>query len=51
MLSYNKNSVDSKTIVVSKKNYDALKKLGHIGDSFGDVVRVLLSKIDPTFLN
>jgi len=30
--------------VVSKKNYDALKKLGHVGDSFDDVIGVLLTK-------
>jgi len=31
--------------VVSKKNYDALKTLGHVGDSFDDVIGTLLSKI------
>jgi hypothetical protein len=35
-----------KTIVVSKKNYNALKKLGHVGDSFDDVIGALLSKIE-----
>jgi predicted CopG family antitoxin len=33
------------TIVVGKKNYDELKKLGHGGDSFDDVIGALLSKI------
>ena len=45
MLSNNRNNIDHKTIVVSQKNYDELKKLGHVGDSFDDVVGILLSKI------
>ncbi len=45
MLSHNRNSANYKTIVVSKKNYDALKKLGHVGDSFNDVIGAILSKI------
>jgi predicted CopG family antitoxin len=45
MLSYNRNNADHKTIVVSKKNYELLKKLGHVGDSFDDVIGALLSKI------
>ena len=39
------SNISHKTIVVSKKNYDALKKLGHVGDSFDDVIGALLSKI------
>lgn len=39
------SNINHKTIVVSKKNYDGLKKLGHVGDSFDDVIGVLLSKI------
>ena len=34
-----------KTIVVSKKNYDKLKQLGHIGESFNTVVGRLLEKV------
>ncbi len=34
-----------KTIVVSIANYDALKKLGHLGDSSDDVIGAILSKI------
>ena len=34
-----------KTIVVSAENYNSLKKLGHVGDSFNDVIGALLSKI------
>ena len=45
MVTYMSN-MNHKTIVVSKKNYDALKKLGHVGDSFDDVIGVLLSKIE-----
>jgi len=30
--------------VVSKKNYDELKKLGHVGDSYDDVIGAILSK-------
>ncbi len=39
------SNINHKTIVVSKKNYDELKKLGHVGDSFDDVIGVILSKI------
>ena len=39
------SNINHKTIVVSKKNYDALKTLGHVGDSFDDVIGTLLSKI------
>ena len=41
----NTGNTNHKTIVVSKKNYDELKKLGHVEDSFDDVIGVLLSKI------
>jgi predicted CopG family antitoxin len=34
-----------KTIVVSRENYNELKKLGQVGDSFDDVIGVLLSKM------
>ncbi len=40
----NMSNTNHKTIVVSKKNYDVLKKLGHVGDSFDDVIGVLLTK-------
>lgn len=39
------SNISHKTIVVSKKNYDALKKLGHVGDTFDNVIGALLSKI------
>jgi len=38
------SNINHKTIVVSKKNYDELKKLGHVGDSYDDVIGAILSK-------
>lgn len=40
-----RSNIGHKTIVVSKKNYDELKKLGHVGDSFDDVIGAILSMI------
>ena len=31
-------------IVVSEKNYEKLKNLGHAGDSFNDVISKILEK-------
>lgn len=44
-MSTNVSNRSHKTIVVGKKNYDELKKLGHVGNSFDDVIGALLSKI------
>lgn len=38
-------NISHKTIVISLENYDALKKLDHVGDSFDDVIGALLSAI------
>ena len=38
------DSKNLKQIVVSEKNYYKLKKLGFAGDSFNDVITVLLEK-------
>jgi len=45
-MSTNNSNRSYKTIVVGIANYNALKKLGHVGDSFDDVIGVLLSKIE-----
>jgi predicted CopG family antitoxin len=37
-----------KLIAVSEENYEILKRLGNIGDTFNDVVTVVLKKIDTT---
>jgi predicted CopG family antitoxin len=36
------SSITLKQIAISKRNYDALKKLGGAGDSFNDVISKLL---------
>ncbi|MDN5847620.1 MAG: hypothetical protein L0H53_15255 [Candidatus Nitrosocosmicus sp.] len=41
----NTSNINHNSFVVSKKNYDALKKLDHVGDSFDDVIGDILSKI------
>ncbi|HET6589680.1 MAG TPA: antitoxin VapB family protein [Candidatus Nitrosocosmicus sp.] len=38
------NSNKYKQILVDIDNYNALKELGKTGDSFNDVVRILLNK-------
>lgn len=38
------NNTQFKQILIDIDNYDALKELGQTGDSFNDVIRMLLNK-------
>lgn len=39
-----KSRLRLKQIAISPENYDQLKKLGHAGDSFNDVITEILKK-------
>ena len=39
-------TITLKHIVVSQKNYDKLKSLGKAGDSFNDVISILLQNME-----
>lgn len=39
------SSIKLKHIVVSENNFRALKKLGNAGDSFNDVISILLKNV------
>lgn len=45
-LKENYDNNEMKTIVVSKKNYDKLGKLGRFGDSYNAIIGRLLEKLE-----
>ena len=42
---FNMTSAKLKQIAVNESNYQALKELGHAGDSFNDVITQVLKKV------
>lgn len=44
--SYDENEPKFRHIIVSAGNYEKLKKIGSMADSFNDVVTILLTKND-----
>jgi predicted CopG family antitoxin len=42
------STITLKHIVVSQKNYDILKSLGNAGDSFNDVISIMLKNLEKS---